>query len=109
MEKEKESSGGFATYLWIGSGLLLLLIDDKFTLISWQSLVYFTIGSFAAAILLGWFIYGTQRGLGKILLLFISSPSDRAGVIVGFLGLILMILQAISIFLIARYAVTLAT
>lgn len=52
-EKQKETHGGFATFAWLGSGALLLLIDEKFFLFSWQALVFFLIGTFAAALLLG--------------------------------------------------------
>jgi len=108
-EKQKETYGGFVTFAWIGSGALLLFIDEKFFLFSWQALVYFAIGTFVAAVLLGWLFYGTQRGLAKVLTLFISQPSTGAAGIVGLLGLILMILQTIIAFLVARYTVTLIT
>lgn len=108
-EKQKETYGGFATFAWIGSGVLLLFIDEKFFLFSWQALAYFLIGTFAAALLLGGAFYGTQRALAKMLALFISQPSSGAAAIVGLLGFLLMILQAVVAFLVARYTIGLIT
>jgi len=108
-EKQKETSGGFATFAWIGSGVLLLLIDEHFSLFSWQAIVYFLIGTFVAAVLLGWLFYGAQRGLTKLLMLFISHPSSGAAAIVGLLGIVLTIFNAVIAFIVARYTVTLMT
>jgi hypothetical protein len=107
--KQKEACGGFATFAWIGSGILLLFLDEKFTLLSWQSLMFFIVGPFIAALLLGWVFYGTQRGLAKALTLFVSQPSSGAAVIVGLLGVVLTILHAVVAFIAARYTVVLMT
>lgn len=108
-EKQKETCGGFATYAWIGSGILLLFLDEKFTLLSWQSLLFFIVGPFLAALLLGWVFYGTQRGLAKVMTLFVSQPSSGTAVVVGLLGVVLTMLHAVVAFVVAKYAVALMT
>lgn len=108
-EKQKEIQGGFATYAWIGSGMLLLFLDEKFTLLSWQSLMFFVVGPFLAALLLGWVFYGTQRGLAKVLTLFVSQPSSGVAVVVGLLGVVMTLLDATIVFVVARYTVSLMT
>ena len=108
-EKQKETQGAFATYVWIGSGLLLMFLDDKFSLISWQALGYFLVGTFAAALIFGWISYGIQRGLAKVMTLFVSGPSSSVAAFVGTLGLIVMILEVVAIFFAAKYVVTLIT
>lgn len=108
-EKQKETCGHFATYAWIGSGIVLLFLDEKFTALSWQSLLFFIVGPFLAAILLGWVFYGTERGLAKVLKLFVSQPSSGAAVVVGLLGVVLTVLHAGIAFVVAKYAVTLMT
>lgn len=108
-EKQKETCGGFATYAWIGSGILLLFLDERFVLMSWQALLFFIVGPFLAAILLGWLFYGTQRGLAKVIMVFVSQPSSGAAVVVGLLGVVMTLLNAGIAFIAAKYAVTLMT
>lgn len=108
-EKQKEMYEGLATYAWIGSGIVLLFFDDKFTLLSWQSLIFFLIGPFLAAVLLGWLSSGIHRGLAKILTLFGSQPFSGAAGVVGGLGVVMTLLNAGIAFVVAKYAVTLMT
>ena len=107
-EKQKEMYGGFAPYAWIGSGILLLFLDEKFTLLSWQCLLFFIVGPFLAAVLLGWVFYRSQRGLEKFLTLFVSQPSSGAAVVVV-AGVVMTLLNAGIAFVVAKYAVTLVT
>lgn len=108
-EKQREMYGGFATYAWIGSGIVLLFLDEKFTLLSWQSLLFFIVGPFLAAVLLGWVFWGTHRGLAKVWTLSVPQPSSGAEAVVGMLGVVMTLLNAGIAFIVAKYAVSLMT
>lgn len=108
-EKQKELYGGLATYAWIGSGIVLLFLDEKFTVVSWQSLLFFIVGPYLAAGLLGWVFSRTQRGLEKVLTLFVSQPSSGAAVGGGLVGALMTLLNAGIAFVVAQYIVTLMT
>jgi hypothetical protein len=65
-EKMKKTSGGLATYVWIGSGLFLFLSDGGIgALFSLKAILFFVVGMFVAAIVFGNMGYLLQRGLGK--------------------------------------------
>lgn len=108
-ENQKEMYGGFATYAWIGSGIVILLLDEKFTLLSWQSLLFFIVGPFLAEVVLGWVFYRTQRGLEKVLTLCVSQPASGAAAVSGLVGGVVTLLNAGIAFVVAQYAVTLMT
>ncbi len=104
-EKQKEAHGTWATIVWIVSGIYLFATSPTATFISWQSLVYFVVGMFAAAAVFGMLAYGIQRGLTKILMLFIKTPSNGAAVFIGVLGIGLFVVDAIVVFLSAKWAI----
>lgn len=108
-ENQKETYEAFATYAWISSGIVLLFLDEKFTLLSWQSLLFFIVGPFLAGVVLGWIFSCTQRGLEKVLTLFVSQPSSGAVVVRGLVGVVVTLLNAGIAFVVAQYAVTLMT
>ena len=108
-EKQKETCGHFATYAWIGSGIVLLFLDEKFILLSWQGLLFFLVGPYLAAVLLGWVFWGTHRGLAKVLTLSVPQPSSGAEAVVGMVGVVMTLLNAGIAFIVAKYAVSLMT
>jgi len=60
-DSQKELHGKVATYAWIGWGLVNFYMEPDATLISWQALLYFTVGMFLAALVLGAGAYLVQR------------------------------------------------
>jgi len=108
-EKQNETHETVASYAWIGSGIVLLFLDEQFSLLSWQSLLFFIVGPFIAAVLLGWVFWGTQRGLAKALKLFVSQTSSGVAGVSEVVGVALTMLNVGITFVVAKYAVALMT
>lgn len=71
--------------------------------------MFFVVSPFLAALRLRWIFYGTQRGLAKVLTLFISQLSSGAAGVVGLFGVVMTLLNATIAFVVAKYAVSLMT
>lgn len=95
---QKETAGKLATFAWIGSGLYLYLTTHGASLFSWSALGFFAIGMFAAALVFGIAIYALQRGITKILVSLISSPTRRTATTITVLGWALLIAETVLIF-----------
>jgi hypothetical protein len=75
-DKQKEIHGRWATYVWIGSGLYLFLSDEGLrSLVSFRALVFFPVGMFVAAVVLGYFGYGLQRLTAKVFMRVFPVPT----------------------------------
>ncbi|MDD4456548.1 MAG: hypothetical protein PHC98_03070 [Syntrophotalea acetylenica] len=104
-EKQKEAHGGWATIVWIASGIYFFATSPTATFISWQALVYFVVGMFIAAAVFGGLSYGIQRGLAKILMVFIKTPSNGAAAFIRVLGIGLFVVDTVVVFLSAQWAI----
>ena len=102
-QKQKEAHGKWATFAWIGSGLYLFLTADGVSIWSWQALVFFLVGMFAAAIIFGIAAYGVQRGIAKILAKGITRPTASLAKIVSMIGISLFVVETVVIFLVAQW------
>jgi len=101
-DKQKERAGSFATFVWLGSCAWLFIVDgSQGTLLTWKALGFFLVGMFTAALFLGALIYAVQRGVSKMLMSFISEPSNGAAAVIITLGLIAYALEGVGIFLLA--------
>jgi hypothetical protein len=67
-DKQKESHGGTATFVWIGTSLALLLSHSYPGLLSWQGLTFIIVGMFVAAVIMGGVGYWIQRQLARWLM-----------------------------------------
>jgi hypothetical protein len=105
-EKQKQTAGSFAMFLWVGIGIYLFATNDAAYFISWQGAIYFIGGMFASAMVLGIAAYVVQRATARILMGIFSSPSAGAAVIIQGIGIALMIVEAVVIYYIAKWAIT---
>jgi hypothetical protein len=101
----KSSHGTFAAIVWIVAGALLYNSEPETRLISWQTPVYFLIGMFASAALFGNLSYATIRGMTHALVStrIVTAPTRRAEIGLTVTGYILFALEAVMIYLAARW------
>ncbi len=103
--KQKQAGGGFAVIVWFVSGAYLFWAHPTASIFSWQSAVYFVVGMFAAAVVFGVAFFALERGLSKLLMLVVREPSAGAASAMSFIGVVLMIVEAIVIFLTADWVI----
>lgn len=105
----KSSHGTFAAIVWIVAGTLLYNTEPEVRLISWQTPVYFLIGMFVAAALFGNLSYAAVRGVTHALVSakIVTAPTRRAAIGLTVTGYILFALEAVLIYVIARWTVRL--
>jgi hypothetical protein len=103
----KSSHGTFAAIVWIVAGALLYNTEPETRLISWQTPVYFVVGMFAAAAVFGNLSYATVRGVTHALVStrIITAPTRRAAIALTVTGYVLFALEAVAIYLIARWII----
>jgi hypothetical protein len=101
----KSSHGTFAAIVWIVAGALLYNSEPETRLISWQTPVYFVLGMFVAGALFGNLSYATVRGVSHALVSarIITARTRRAAIGLTVTGCILFALEAVMIYLIARW------
>lgn len=104
-DKQKETHGKWATFVWLGSGVYLFITTDSASFLSWQAAVYFLVGMFVAALLFGMAAYILQRGMAKMLANTISTPSTGVVAAIQALGLAIFILETVVIFFCAQWIV----
>jgi uncharacterized membrane protein YbhN (UPF0104 family) len=95
----------FAAIVWIIAGALLYNTEPETRLFSWQTPVYFMLGMFVAAALFGNLSYATVRGVTHALVStkIVTKPTRRAAIGLAVTGYILFALEAVMIYLIARW------
>jgi hypothetical protein len=103
----KSSHGTFAAIVWIVAGALLYNSEPEVRLISWQTPVYFVLGMFIAAALFGNLSYAAVRGVTHALVSakIVTAPTRRAAIGLTVAGYVLFALEAVLIYLIARWTV----
>jgi hypothetical protein len=103
----KSSHGTFAAMVWIVAGALIYNIEPETRLFSWQTPVYFVVGMFAAAALFGNLSYATVRGVTNALvsMKIVTAPTRRAAIGLTVTGCVLFALEAVLIYVIARWTV----
>ena len=101
----KSSHGTFAAIVWIVAATLLYNSEPQARLFSWQTPVYFVLGMFAAGALFGNLSYMTVRGMTHALVVtkIVTAPTRRAQIALTVTGYILFALEAVLIYLVARW------
>ena len=101
------SQGTVAAVVWIDAGVLLYNSEPEARLFSWQTPVYFVLGMFAAGALFGNLSYATVRGMTHALVVtkIVTAPTRRAQIGLTVTGYILFALEAVLIYLVARWTV----
>jgi hypothetical protein len=103
----KSSHGTFAAIVWIVAGTLLYNSEPQARLFSWQTPVYFVLGMFVAGALFGNLSYATVRGMMHALVVtkIVTAPTRRAQIALTVTGYVLFALEAVLIYLVARWTV----
>ena len=103
----KSSHGTFAAIVWIVAGALLFNSEPEARLISWQTPVYFVLGMFVAGAVFGNLSYAAVRGVTHALVSakIVTAPTRRAAIGLTVTGYILFALEAVLIYVIARWTV----
>jgi hypothetical protein len=103
----KSSHGTFAAIVWIVAGTLLYNSEPEARLFSWQTPVYFVLGMFLAGALFGNLSYVTVRGVTNALVAtkIVTAPTRRAQIGLTVTGYILFGLEAVLIYIVARWTV----
>jgi len=103
----KSNHGTFADAVWIIAGALLYNSEPEARLISWQTPVYFVLGMFVAAAFFGNLSYAAVRGVTHALVTtkIVTAPTRRAAIGLTVTGYVLFALEAVLIYLIARWVI----
>jgi hypothetical protein len=99
------SNGTFAAIVWVIAGVLLYNSEPETRLISWQTPVYFVLGMFVAGALFGNLGYAVVRGMSHALMAtkIVTQRTRRAAIGLAVTGAILAAMEAVLIYLIARW------
>ncbi|MEO0936990.1 MAG: hypothetical protein AAFY38_02425 [Pseudomonadota bacterium] len=93
-EKQKESSGGLAAIVWLGTcAYLLFFTDNGGALLSLGGIGFAVVGMFIAALGIGLLFYLIQRGIGKVLLGLSRTPNAAIATVAAVVGLALTVGQ----------------
>jgi hypothetical protein len=103
--KQKESAGVAAVFLWLGIGLLTFATHEAAAFLSWQSALFFLGGTLVAALVFGLPAYAIHRGISKILARVVSVPTPAAAVLSRAIGVVVLIGQALAIYVVANWVV----
>lgn len=103
--EQKTTAGGFATFLWIIVGVYVFATTDSTSFLSWQAIVYFIPGIFAAAIVIGGGAYLLKRIVAQIFILVFSNFSSLVIFTVESIGLLIDITQIIVVYFIGKYVI----
>jgi hypothetical protein len=105
----RSSHGTFAAIVWIVAGCLLYNSEPETRLVAWQTPVYFLLGMFVAGGLFGNFSYAAVRGMTHALVTMkiVTAPTRRAQIGLTVTGYILFALEAVLIYVVARWTVRL--
>ena len=101
----KSNHGTFAAIVWIVAGTLLYNTEPEAKLFSWQTPVFFVIGMFAAAAVLGNLSYVGVRGLTHALVStrIVTAPTRRAEIGLTVAGYAIFTAQIVLIYIVARW------
>ncbi len=100
----KPNHGGFAALVWVVAGVLLFHTEPEAVALSWQAIVYFFIGMFAAAYVMGNLSFFAVRGLTEALVRtrIVTKPTRRAAIGLTVAGYVMFAGQACLIYFVAR-------
>ncbi len=101
------SQGTVAAVIWIVAGALLYNSEPQARLFSWQTPVYFVLGMFVAGALFGNFFSAMVRGITHVLIVtkIVTGRTRRAQIGLTVTSYLLFALEALLIYLVARWTV----
>jgi hypothetical protein len=103
----KSSHGTFAAVVWIVAGALLYNTEPEAKLFSWQTPVFFVLGMFAAAAVLGGLSYAGVRGLTHALVTakIVTAPTRRAAIGLTVASYVIFAAQVALIYVVAKWTI----
>lgn len=105
-DSQRAKAGKYATFLWLGIGVYHFATSDVASFLSWQAAVYFIGGMFIVALIFGGIFYLLQRGITKLLLKIITTPSPAMAPVIMSIGVVLMAIEAVLIFIISGWIIS---
>jgi hypothetical protein len=101
----KSSHGTFAAVVWIVAGALLYNTEPEAKLFSWQTPIFFVVGMFVAAAVLGNLSYAGVRGLTHALVSarIVTAPTRRAQIGLTVVGYVIFGAEVALIYLLAKW------
>jgi len=105
----KSNHGGFAAFVWIIAGVVLFHTEPEAQALSWQAFVYFFVGMFVAAYIMGNLSFLAVRGLTEALVRtrIVTKPTRRAAIGLTVLGYVMFAGEAVVIYFLARSTIRL--
>jgi amino acid transporter len=103
----KPSHGTFAALVWVVAGVLLFHTEPEAQPLSWQTIVYFFVGMFVAAFVMGNLSFLAVRGLTVALVRtrIVTKPTRRAAIGLTVVGYLMFAGQALLIYFLARWTI----
>lgn len=103
----KPSHGAFAALVWVVAGVLLFHTEPEAQALSWQTIIYFFVGMFVAAFVMGNLSFLAVRGLTAALVRtrIITRPTRRAAIGLTVVGYLMFAGQALLIYFLARWTI----
>ena len=103
----KSSHGTFAAIVWIVAGALLYNTEPEAKLFSWQTPVFFVLGMFVAAAVLGNLSYAGVRGLTNALVSakIVTAPTRRAQIGLTVTGYLIFGAEVALIYVLAKWTI----
>lgn len=103
----KTEHGGFAAIVWLIVGAILFYREPEARLASWQGVVFFVVGTVAAAGVLGGLSCLVTRGLTKLLIRtrVVTTQNRRTAVGLAIVGCLVFVAQAVLIYLVVRWSI----
>lgn len=103
----KASHGAFAALVWVVAGVLLFHTEPEAQPLSWQTIVYFFVGMFVAAFVMGNLSFLVVRGLTVALVRtrIVTKPTRRAAIGLTVVGYLMFAGQALLIYYLARWTI----
>ena len=103
----KSSHGTFAAVVWIVAGALLYNTEPEAKLFSWQTPIFFVVGMFVAAAVLGNLSYAGVRGLTHALVStrIVTAPTRRAQIGLTVVGYVIFGAEVALIYVLAKWTI----
>ncbi len=103
----KPNHGAFAALVWVVAGVLLFHTEPEAQALSWQAPVYFFVGMFVAAYVMGNLSFLAVRGLTEALVRtrIITKPTRKAAIGLTVVGYVMFAGQALLIYFVARWTI----
>jgi len=103
--RQRQAHGAWATIMWLVSGVFLFATHGPASFLSWQALVYFLPGMFAAALVFGLLGFSLQIAIMRTLARLGAESAPSQTLAMG-LGYGLMAIEALVIYLAAQWTIT---